>query len=413
MAGGISLTTDQTLTPAAKPFALFQPTSPFSPPDLRQPPATLAGGIVNGAMQAQNVQNSLQDLVSFVPPTSPLQGPSSPLSSTSQGVGVTTLSNPTTPPPLAPPTPPVTIGNINTPPQNPNLPPPADLAVQAAQQVPNITGTYAANIAGFAQTASAAQVAATTLNAAALAAAPAPQTTPAPQPAPQQSTNPLSTQGLAYTQTLHAQQVQSENTSDANQAREAQIRADAQRAELQAQLDAARAAEAQRQVALASQQSSAIQIAAAAASATVDDVAAKASVPGSPAILTVSDAGGNVLFRRPATDAEVSAARAAADEALREAQAALARLALDQSVAGQPLGLDPPKGDIRTVDPRVTAEFNATDRNVPNPVPQIPAFVGSGQIPDFVSQGDLPAFDSPILPPGAPAPATHNPHQAA
>lgn len=415
MAGGISLNLDQALSPQPKPLALFQPTSPFSPPNLRQPPPSVAGGIVNGAQRAGDLQSSINGLFGALAPVGPSQGPG-PLLSSDVGVGVTTLQNPSTPQPLSAPPAPAQIGNIDnpTPPQNPALPPSADAAF--AQNVPDIVGTYAANISSFAQSTIDARVASTTTNSAAVAA-PAPQAPaqPATQqaPAPQADTTPLSPQGLAFAHTLQVQQDQSHVTSDANQAREEQIRADAQREALQAQLDAARAAAAQRQIALAQSQASSIQAAAAAAAATVNEVASNASVPGGPAVLTVSDAGGNVLFRRPATDAEISAARAAADQALRDAQAALARLALDESVAGQPLGLDPPKGDIRTVDPRVTAEFNAANLNVQDPVPEIPAFVTSGQVPDFVTHGDLPAFDAPIRPNAAPAPSNSPPHQAA
>jgi hypothetical protein len=49
------------------------------------------------------------------------------------------------------------------------------------------------------------------------------------------------------------------------------------------------------------------------------------------AFITVSDAAGRVLFRRPATDEEVLGALHAAERAEREARAALDRIAQERS----------------------------------------------------------------------------------
>ena len=372
MAGGISIGSDPNFNPAPKPLASFQPTSPFSPANLRQPPPTQAAALVNGALAAADAQAALAQAVSAPPPPQVFQPP--PFLPSQAGAGVTILQNPAAPAPAAPPAA-AAIGDISTPPAPAATPAPSDLT---AAQLPNLSAQFAATAGAFATAAQSAQATSAAVQS---SAGPAPakpaEAPPAPTRQTDQNTAPLSPQAQAAGSALQAEQAKSEVTSQANEDREAQIRADAARAALQAQLEAAQAAAATRRAQLDAAQAAALQNAAAGAGSTLAAVATNGAPPpsGTP-VLTVSDAAGNVLFRRPATSAEVEAARAAADQALREAQAALARLAADQAAAGQPLGLDPPKGDVRTVDPRVAAEFAATSRDVPAPVPEaVPAFV--------------------------------------
>jgi hypothetical protein len=59
------------------------------------------------------------------------------------------------------------------------------------------------------------------------------------------------------------------------------------------------------------------------------------------AFITVSDAAGRVLFRRPATDAEVTAALHAAETAEAEGLAAMQRIAQERAQAERAEAQDP------------------------------------------------------------------------
>ena len=99
--------------------------------------------------------------------------------------------------------------------------------------------------------------------------------------------------------------------------------------------------------------------------------------PGAPAFVTVTDAAGRVLFRRPATQAEIDEAIAVADAADAEAVAALKRIA---KVRTQVLAR-PPAAEVASFEEPAPQSFDAG-----------PTIVDEGGFEDWT---EMPAFDEP------------------
>ena len=111
-----------------------------------------------------------------------------------------------------------------------------------------------------------------------------------------------------------------------------------------------------------------------------------------PAYVTVTDAAGRVLFRRPATEAEIEEARQIAGDADAEAHAVLKAIAKDREHGA--LAAPPRAGEAQAAEPEITEEpppdilDSFAGVKPPKKEEEAPAFTDLGDDLEFFSSLD-------------------------